>query len=134
MISIRIQRQKDGMRVAAVGHAGLAPRGYDPVCAGVSALLYGYIAYLEGLSPVKESGREAGLEAGQEEKPHLERVEGDGYLTVTTRGLRGADLFGWQVTEAGLRLIRSAYPTCLQIGYETASGPKQSTGGKKRAL
>lgn len=130
MISIRIQRQKDGMRVAAVGHAGLAPRGYDPVCAGVSALLYGYIAYLEGLSPVKESGREA----GREEKPHLERVEGDGYLTVTTHGLRGADLFGWQVTEAGLRLIRSAYPTCLQIGYETASGPKQSTGGKKRAL
>lgn len=34
--------------VTASGHAGYAPVGADVVCAGVSAILYGFLYYLSG--------------------------------------------------------------------------------------
>ena len=108
MIQIRVRQTSDGLKVTAVGHAGRGPRGQDIVCAGVSALLYGFIAYLETLSPIATA-------EGGGECPQLTCSEGDGILRVTTRGLGGADTLGWHVTEAGLRLIASAYPTCVSL-------------------
>ncbi|MBQ9151806.1 MAG: ribosomal-processing cysteine protease Prp [Clostridia bacterium] len=108
MIRIRVLRRADGLEVAAIGHAGTAPRGQDIVCAGVSALLYGFIAYLESLSPIATAG-----EGG--EAPHLEHSEGEGRLRVITRGLGGADVLGWAVIEAGLRLIEAAYPAAVSL-------------------
>ena len=121
MIHIRTLRRDDGLDMQAVGHAGQAPRGQDLVCAGVSALLYGFVAYLETLPPI------ATAEAGA----HLTCSQGDGVLRVSTRGLGGADILGWWVTEAGLRLIAEAYPACVTLCDGTAA---QSTtqGGKKR--
>ena len=108
MIRIRVLERDDGLEISAVGHAGVAPRGQDIVCAGVSALLYGFIAYLETLSPIA-TAEEGG------EVPHLVCSEGEGLLRVKTRGLGGADLRGWEVTAAGLRLIESAWPTCVVL-------------------
>ena len=103
MICISVKKTTDGMVVRADGHAGMAQQGFDPVCAGVSALLYGFLAYLEGLSPVEKS-----------ESPHLECREADGHLSIATHGLGGADLRGWDVTAAGLALIQAVFPACVQ--------------------
>ena len=108
MIRIRVLRREDGLEITAVGHAEHAPRGQDIVCAGVSALLYGFIAYLETLPPIATAEE-------SEERPHLVCSDGEGLLRVTTRGLGGADILGWEVTAAGLRLVESAYPACVTV-------------------
>ena len=108
MIHIRVLRRADGLELSAVGHAGQALRGQDIVGAGVSALLYGFVAYLETLPPIATA-------EGVGDQPHLACSEGEGLLRVTTRGLGGADLAGWQVTAAGLRLIHAAYPAYLEL-------------------
>jgi uncharacterized protein YsxB (DUF464 family) len=111
MICIRITEGEDGLELFAHGHAGYAPRGQDVVCAGVSALLYGFVAYLEGLPPIATA--EACSMGG--DLPHLEVSEGDGRLTVRTRGLGGQDTTGFGVTEAGLRLIAACYPAYVTL-------------------
>lgn len=112
MIEIRVFPKEDGMALVAEGHAGMAPRGRDIVCAGVSALLYGFAAYLESLIPCEAEGT-----------PHLECEEGDGALRLTTHGLGGAERRGWAVVTAGLRLIEEAYPACVRLldGYSSAT-------------
>lgn len=104
MIEICSFPRENGLVVTARGHAGMAPCGRDIVCAGVSSLLFGYLAYLETISPSESR-----------DKPHLEWHEGDGVLQVITRDLGGADLRGWAVVEAGLRLIERSYPECLRL-------------------
>ena len=111
MIRVQVTVGRDGLTLSAVGHAGLAPRGQDVVCAGVSALLYGFVAYLEGLTPIATA--EACSMGG--DLPHLEVSEGDGRLTVRTRGLGGQDTAGFGVTEAGLRLIAACYPAYVTL-------------------
>ncbi len=113
MIRIRVLRRDDGLEITAVGHAEQAPRGQDIVCAGVSALLYGFIAYLETLPPTATA-------EGGGELPHLECSEGEGLLRVKTRGLGGADILGWAVTAAGLRLIEAALPACVTLCDSTS--------------
>ena len=109
MIRIQVLRRDDGgLEITAVGHAGQAPRGEDIVCAGVSALLYGFVAYLESLPPIATAEAGAG-------SPHLECSEGEGILRIRTRGLGGADILGWNVMAAGLRLIESVYPACVAL-------------------
>ncbi len=111
MIRVQVTLGRDGLALSAVGHANYAPPGQDVVCAGVSALLYGFVAYLEGLAPIATAGtsREGGV------APHLEVSEGDGELRVRTRGLCGRDTQGFGVTEAGLRLITACYPTLVTL-------------------
>ena len=118
MIHIRILRGPDGVDMTAVGHAGQGPRGRDPVCAGVSALLYGWIAYLETLPPI------ATAEEGGED-PHLVCSEGEGRLRVTTRGLGGADIRSLAVIEAGLRLIQAAYPAAVTLCDPPTDRPRE---------
>lgn len=99
MIEIEALLRDGGMEVLATGHAGFAPVGQDIICAGVSALLFGFVAYVETLSPV-----------GGGKAPHVEYRAGDGMLYLRTRGLAGADAVGWTAVAAGLRLIAEAYP------------------------
>ena len=124
MIEICTFPRADGLVVSAKGHAGMAPYGCDIVCAGVSALLFGYLAYLESISPAESS-----------DSPHLEWREGDGVLQVATRDLGGADLRGWAVVEAGLRLIERSYPECVRLldglSDGRAAGRHHNYGGKK---
>ena len=114
MIEIRAVPRDDGLMLSAKGHAGMASFGQDVVCAGVSALLYGFAAYLESLNPCEETGAS-----------HLECVEGEGLLQLATRGLGGADLRGWAVVAEGLRLIEKAYPTCVRL-WDEYSSPQQT--------
>jgi uncharacterized protein YsxB (DUF464 family) len=106
MIRIRSCPDGDGLLLVAEGHAGYAPCGEDVVCAGVSALLYGFVAYLEGLSPIATAKRDS---KGRE-IPHLAVEEKDGWLRVRTCGMGGLDRAGFAVIEAGLRLVAAAYP------------------------
>ena len=53
MIRVAVTPLTDGLRLKAQGHAGYGPWGRDIVCSAVSALLYGFVAYLEGLPPAK---------------------------------------------------------------------------------
>ncbi len=111
MICVKVAERNGGLVLTAVGHAGYAPRGQDIVCAGVSALLYGFVAYLEGLSPIAT----AEDPDGDGVAPHLEVSEGDGELRVKTRGLGGRDTAGFAVTAAGLRLIEACYPALVTL-------------------
>ncbi len=122
MIRIRALERGDGVDITAVGHAEYGPRGHDIVCAGVSALLYGFIAYLEALPPIATAG--AGGEGS-----HLEYSEGEGLLRVTTRGLGGDDLRCWRVTAAGLRLLEAAYPTCVTLCEVPYAGGESGVSG-----
>ena len=115
MIRIRVTERDGGIELKAYGHAGYAPHGQDIVCAGVSALLYGFIAYLEGLSPIATA--EASSFGG--DMPHLEVSEGDGALRVITRGLGGRDTDGFAVTLAGLSLIAACYPAFVTLDIPT---------------
>lgn len=120
MIEIRAYPLGDGLTLCAEGHAGMGPPGRDVVCAGVSALLYGFAAYLESLSP-----------RGDGAVAHLECFERDGFLRLTTCGLGGADLQGWLVVAEGLRLIEKMYPSCVRLldGY----APDEQKEGRRWA-
>ena len=124
MICIRVLRRDEGLEISAVGHAGQAPRGEDIVCAGVSALLYGFVAYLETLPPIA-TAEENG------EFPHLELSEGDGFMSIVTHGLGGKDLMGLRVTEAGLRLMELAYPAYVRLDAEGGTSETSDTNAEK---
>ena len=109
MICIRITECEDGVELSAHGHAGYAPRGQDVVCAGVSALLYGFISYLEGLFPI------ATEKAARDGTPRLEVEDKDDVLRVRTYGMGGADTAGLAVIRAGLGLIASCYPSFVML-------------------
>ena len=109
MICIRITECEDGVELSAHGHAGYAPRGQDVVCAGVSALLYGFISYLEGLLPI------ATEKAARDGTPRLEVEDKDDVLWVRTYGMEGADTAGFAVIRAGLGLIASCYPSFVML-------------------
>lgn len=113
MICIRITEREGGVELFAHGHAGYAPHGQDVVCAGVSALLYGFVAYLEGLLPI------ATAEALEGEIPRLEVREGAGSLWVETYGMGGKDLEGLSVIRAGLGLIEACYPAFVMLDTHT---------------
>ena len=113
MICIRMTEREDGVELSAHGHAGAAPRGQDVVCAGVSALLYAFVAYLEGLPPI------ATAEAVEGKNPHLVVSEGDGLLEVKTFGLGGKDRDALAVICEGLGLIASRYPAHVMLDTHT---------------
>ncbi len=108
MIRITLSETPAGLELLAIGHAGLAPRGADPVCAGVSALLFGYLARLERLA----------LEAGTKEAFVRSNV-GPGCLMVWSGGLGGRDRASLAVIAEGLFLIAAAHPEALWLaGFE----------------
>lgn len=106
MIRVRVTPRADGLEVLAEGHADYAPRGQDIVCAGVSALLFGYLSYLESRPPI----------ATAEGDFTVERELGEGRMSIRTRGWGGLDRTAWAVVEAGLALLSDTYPrhVCLE--------------------
>lgn len=93
------------MELEAVGHAEHGAIGHDIVCAGVSAVLYGLAAYLEGQAAGCPTGR-------------VDRTESSGRLCLRTRGLAG-DETAFAVAAAGLGLIARAFPEAVRfISYE----------------
>lgn len=105
MIVIEACRREGGVEIEARGHAGYSAAGTDIVCAGVSALLYGLLAYVEHAAEAASPG----------ERPWVEWQEGAGWLRLRTGRFPGqADRLAAEVALAGLRKIQEAYP-----GYVT---------------
>jgi len=91
VIRVEIRRRADRIAGFCVrGHAGLAPRGRDIVCAAVSALTQAAVAGLEdhlGLRPRVVIGPgylECELPPGEEEDPRAQAI-----LATMLLGLRG---------------------------------------------
>lgn len=101
MISISMKRWGEGMELEAHGHAEHGAIGHDIVCAGVSALLYGLVAYLEERCERCPSG-------------HLNRTESRGRLYLRTSGMDG-DETAFAVTAAGLLLMARAFPESVSF-------------------
>ncbi len=106
------------MELEAHGHAEHGAIGHDIVCAGVSALLYGLAAYLEGQCEQCPTG-------------HLDRTESPGRLYLRTDGLEG-DETAFAVTAAGLALMMRAFPEAVSftplIGSATTT--EEETNGR----
>ncbi len=99
------------MELEAHGHADHGAIGHDIVCAGVSALLYGLAAYLEGQVANCPSGR-------------LDRTEAEGRLYLRTRCLEN-DETAFAVTAAGLDLMAKAFPGAVSFTSFEESKPFQ---------
>lgn len=95
---------EDGMEMIARGHAGHGEQGSDIVCAGVSALLYALVAYLDDAVEGRGVGR-------------VRHKTRDGYLWVRCRGLTAYDASASAVIKAGLRMIAAAYPCHVRFTH-----------------
>ena len=128
MIRIRAERREDGLEISAVGHADFDTRGRDVVCAGVSALVFGFLHYLKThapsaavyereVSPARECDGSGGRHTSFEEAiPSAveDRIE-EGAVWVRTHGMNGIDEAAWAVTRAGLYLIARQYPDHVSL-------------------
>lgn len=123
MIRIRVTRRDSGLEIAAEGHAGYAPVGQDIVCAGVSALLYGFVAYLRETLPIA-TARDS---APKGRAPLWEVSEEDGRLWVRTHGSDGRDKAAFASVEAGLRLIAACYPHHVTLDTDTKGDTYESS-------
>ena len=123
MIRIRVTRRDSGLEIFAEGHAGYAPVGQDIVCAGVSALLYGVVAYLRETLPIATA--EDSHPEGR--APLWEVSEGDGRRWVRTHGSDGRDKAALAPIEAGLRLIAACYPHHVTLDTDTKGDTYESS-------
>ncbi len=145
MIRIRVRRHVDGLEISARGHAGYAKRGEDIVCAGVSALLFGFLHHLVmSHSPSAEADGAAGASrspafdgsgdrrtwGAEATLPALEYRMEEGALWIRTHGMDGADSSAWAVTRAGLALLERDYPAHVRL-TEDARSADHSTERKK---
>ncbi len=101
MILIHMKWGEGGMELEAHGHAEHGAIGHDIVCAGVSALLYGLSAYLEGEAKCCPTGR-------------FNKTESAGRLYLKASGLRTEET-AFAVTKAGLCLIAEAFPEAVRM-------------------
>ncbi len=102
MICINVWRRGKGIELLARGHAGYDVAGRDIVCAGVSALLYGFKGYLEEQSLLCHRG-------------HVDCAQWNGGLWMRCRGFGGLDVRAWEVTREGLSLIAREYARYVRI-------------------
>ena len=128
MIRIRAERREDGLEISAVGHADFDTRGRDIVCAGVSALLFGFLHYLKThapsaaayereVSPARDRDGSGGRHASSEEivpSAVEDRIE-EGAVWVGPHGMNGIDEAAWAVARAGLYLIARQYPDHVSL-------------------
>ena len=103
MIHINYCREGDRHRLAVDGHAGYAEHGRDIVCAGVSAISFALLGYLQ----------QCGAEAAE-----ISGVSGS--LTIDCRG--GERVAGaFDMALCGWLQIAKNYPHCLEV-YIAAQG------------
>lgn len=118
MIYINMKRRAEGMELEALGHAGHGAIGHDIVCAGVSAILYGLAAYLEGLCDKNPTGC-------------LTRTEGAGRLYLRIGDSEEAEI-AFAVAAAGLALITRAFPeaVCFRPSTDCPTMTKEELHGR----
>ncbi len=127
MIRVCVRRHEDGLEISATGHAGYAERGRDIVCAGVSALLFGYLSHLVTLAPSAAADEAEGMHnpAGKGDSgdrpgsaigmPSVAYRVGKGSLWIRTHGMDGADAAAFGAVRAGLYLIEQEHPDCVRL-------------------
>ncbi len=113
MILIRATRTENALDIRADGHAGYAEAGRDIVCAGVSALLFGLLAYW------------------RERLPRIQQEVGDGSLRLTVPAPTPDDLIAWAVTATGLALLAAYHPACVRLEDLSTTAPPTSTQEKE---
>jgi uncharacterized protein YsxB (DUF464 family) len=123
MITADFYKENDTLRLCVSGHADYAESGGDIVCAGVSALLYGFVAYLRETLPIATA--EDFHPKGR--APLWEVSEGDGRLWVRTHGSDGRDKAAFASIEAGLRLIAACYPHHVTLDTDTKGDTYESS-------
>lgn len=107
MTIIHTLRREDGFSVWANGHAEYAKAGDDDiVCAGISALLFSVLSYLECLSEKTGIGD---LKYGWHE----------GDLIYHTEGFGGQDFFALDLLETGLKMLAERYPAHVKVNTHT---------------
>ena len=103
MIRINYCREGDRHRLAVDGHAGQAPRGHDIVCAGVSAISFALIGYL------------------QQRETEAQISGGAGSLAIDCRGdERAASAFDMAL--CGWLQIAANYPHHVEVYIATEGG------------
>ena len=102
MIRLNLSVSGDRCGLRAEGHSGLAPRGQDIVCAGVSALVFGFLACAQEL---EEQGKIR----------VTEKCLAPGYANFIFFDGNGEALAAVRMLLLGARQIEKAYPQYLQV-------------------
>lgn len=100
------QKQRGSIHLLVLGHAGAAPRGHDPICAGVSALVH------TAAQAVHSMYRSGMLRC----RPRI--ILEDGYAVVIAtprREFDGEVLLTFWVVQTGLAVIAANFPRFLQL-------------------
>lgn len=107
MIQAKVYRKKRGsIHLVVLGHAGAAPRGKDPICAGVSALS------CTAAQAVTDLYRQGMLRC----KPRV--LLEDGYATVIATpkpAYMGEVMLTYWVVQTGLAVIAANFPKFLKL-------------------
>jgi uncharacterized protein YsxB (DUF464 family) len=106
MIKIKFFERKHRYAISTTGHAEYAPKGWDIVCAGVSALMQSYGNYVTDHENARSwKVLEARLEEGDS---NVEVIDADDSIK---------ELF--YMTMEGLEDIQKAYPGNITIEYKS---------------
>jgi uncharacterized protein YsxB (DUF464 family) len=103
MIEITYSRKDGGHRLSLKGHAGFAECGQDIVCAGVSAITFALLSYLELV--------------GAQHKKDMR----SGYTICCCERNQHTDI-AFSVAITGLELIAGSYPENVSVTNNAATG------------
>lgn len=120
MITVRITDTADGVEIFASGHAGFAPAGQDIVCAGVSALVFGTMAYLSDTANAQRAAGRAAV---------CQPDRGTDWVWIMTRGYSdGMDRHAARQLAAGVRMMAEAYPQNVRLLRQSVGAQASATG------
>ena len=101
MITASFSRNDNGITLRLTGHAGMAKKGEDIVCASATILAY---TVAQSLQFMYEEG-------GLEERPHIRLDEGDAEITaIPKKDTYNEALHTFFVAQVGYHLLAHNYP------------------------
>lgn len=102
MVRVTCRHSEKAYAITALGHAGYSSQGNDIVCAGVSAIIYALLGFLNN-APDKEKNLRAHAESGE--------------TCIFWSGKSVEVEAAFQMAVIGLLQISSAYPEHIQVDY-----------------
>ena len=103
MIHIRCQRRRGGHRLEITGHAEHGPAGQDIVCAGVSAISWALLGYLDGRGLLEDAWADKGamgLDIREDERARA----------------------ALELAMTGYQQLREKYPQNVEVSMEPKDG------------
>lgn len=104
---ITIDYYRSSCRVSVEGHAGSAPKGYDTVCAAVSALAYTLAANVDSL-----------VTNGSADAPFILLEDGDAEVACTPKpGMEAVTTLVLDTVCTGFEMLSLRYPenVCFRV-------------------